>query len=143
MFKSSIIKAVVVMMIVTSMSSCVTTRLTNVPNSSTISSLDKDRIEILGPAIGNAGGGRVWILFIPIGWGRDSWCESTAYKNALKSYPNADGIIEQTQSYHRVRVPLLVITPVVKKVEVRGTAYHIRTDAELEEYLKTKAQKSQ
>lgn len=138
MFKNSFFKILVVTIIIALNSSCVTTRLTNIPNSSTIFALEKDRIEILGPAKGSSFGARMWLLFIPIGWGQDSRCESQAYKNALKSYSNADGLIDQTTNYHRTRVPLLIVTPVYKQVTVTGTAYHIRTDKELEEYLRTK-----
>ena len=123
--------------------SCITTRVTTVPNSSTISSVEKDRIQILGNAEGNSGGAKVWLLFIPLGWAKDSWCEGRAYKKALKTYPNADGLLDQTENYHKTVVPLVVVTPVVKKVKITGTAYHIRTDAELEEYLKTKNNKSE
>ena len=118
--------------------SCVTNRVTNIPNSTTISSLEKDRIQILGQAEGNSAGAKVWLLFIPIGWAKDSWCEGRAYKKALKYYPNTNGLLEQIQTYHKTRVPLVVVTPIVKNVKLTGTAYHVRTDAELEEYLKTK-----
>ena len=138
MLKQIFKKTIVVLLVATLTTSCVTTNMVKVPNSSTISSLDDDRIEILGAAKGSAGGARVWVLFIPIGWARDSWCEKAAYKNALKDYPNVDGLIDQTTSYHRTRVPLLFLTPVVKTMTVKGTAYHIRTDQELEEYQKTK-----
>ena len=51
----------------TLVTSCITNRLTNIPNNSTVSSVDKDRIQILGKAEGNSGGGKVWVLFIPLG----------------------------------------------------------------------------
>ncbi|MDR0803355.1 hypothetical protein [Fluviicola sp.] len=124
--------------IATLTASCVTNRVITIPNSSTISNLEKDRIEVLGKTEGKSGGGRVWLLFIPIGWAKDSWCEGRAYKKALKSYSNADGLLEQTETYHKTVIPLIVVTPVVKKVKITGIAYHIRTDEELEEYLKTK-----
>jgi len=131
-------KITIFLLIVLSLSSCVTTKFWDIPNNSTISTLEKDRIEILGQTEGSADGGRVWILFIPIGWGKNSWVESTAYERALKTYPNTDGLINQTKTYRRTSVPLIVITPVVKKATVKGTAYHIRSDAELDEYLKAK-----
>lgn len=118
--------------------SCVTTRETNVPNSSTISNLEKDRIEVLGHVEGNSGGGRMWVLFIPLGWARDSWIEDRAYEKAMEKYTNADGLMEQKQTYHKTSVPLIVLTPQVKKVKVTGVAYHIRTDEELEAYLKNR-----
>jgi len=114
-----------------------TNRVTNIPNNTSIS-IDKDRLQILGKADGSSGGSRVWLLFIPLGWAKDSWVEGRAYKKALKDYPNADGLLDQIQNYHKTSVPLIVVTPVVKVVKVTGTAYHIRTDAELAEYLKTK-----
>lgn len=120
------------------LSSCVTLNVTPIPNSTTLSILDKDRIEILGEAVGNAGGGRLWLLFIPFGWARDNWLKSRAMKNALKSYPNADGLMDATLDYHKVRVPLVLVTVVTKDVKVKGVAYHIRTDEEYEAYLKEK-----
>jgi hypothetical protein len=132
------VKLIILLAIITFTTSCVTNRITNIPNMSTISNFEKDRIEILGKAEGSCGGGRVWVLFIPIGWAADNWLEGKAYKNALKNYPNADGLIDQIQTYHKTSVPLFVITPQVKLVKVTGTAYHIRNDAELQEYLKTK-----
>ncbi|MBS1641572.1 MAG: hypothetical protein JSR11_03755 [Bacteroidetes bacterium] len=123
------------------MTSCVTNRVTNVPNPTTIATIEKDRLQILGPVEGNSGGGRVWLLFIPIGWAKDSWIEGRAYKNALKDFPNADGIIDQVQTYHKTTIPLVIVTPQAKAVKVKGTAYHLRNDAELQEYLKTKEQK--
>ncbi len=132
------VKLITVVTIITLTTSCVTNRVTNIPNSSTISSIGEDRIEILGKAEGNSGGGRVWVLFIPLGWANDSWIEGRAYKKAIKNYPNADGLIDQTQTYLKTTVPLVVVTPQIKKVKVTGTAYHIRTDVELEEYRKNK-----
>ena len=121
--------------------SCVTNLVTHVPNTTTISNIDKDRIQILGNAQGNSIGAKVWILFIPLGWAKDSWCKGRAYKKALNSLPNADGLIDQTQTYHKTSIPLVAVTPIVKKVKVSGTAYHLRTDEELEAYLKMKAKK--
>lgn len=100
--------------------------------------LDKDRIEILGEAEGNAGGARLWLLFIPFGWASDKWLKSRAMKNALKSYPNTDGLLDATLDYYRVRVPLVLVTVVTKDVKVKGVAYHIRTDEEYEEFKKMK-----
>lgn len=77
-------------------------------------------------------------MFIPLGWAKDSWVVGRAYKKALKSYPNTDGILDQTQTYHKTTVPLVVLTPQVKKAKLTGVAYHIRTDAELQEFLKKK-----
>ena len=118
--------------------SCITNRVTNVPNQTTVASVDKDRLQILGQADGSSGGTRVWLLFIPLGWAKDSWVEGRAYKKAIKDYPNADGLLDQVQTYHKTTIPLIVVTPQVKVVKVKGTAYHLRTDAELAEYLKTK-----
>ncbi len=118
--------------------SCVTNRVTNIPNNTTVSSVDKDRLQILGQADGSSGGTRVWLLFIPLGWAKDSWVEGRAYKKALKDYPNADGLLDQVKTYHKTTIPLIVVTPQVKVAKVKGTAYHIRTDLELESYLKNK-----
>ncbi len=124
--------------IILSTSSCITNRVKNIPNQTTVASVDKDRLQILGLAEGSSGGTRVWLLFIPLGWAKDSWVEGRAYKKAIKDYPNADGLLDQVQTYHKTTIPLIVITPQVKVVKVKGTAYHLRTDAELAEYLKTK-----
>ena len=118
--------------------SCVTNRVTNIPNNTSASSVDKDRLEILGKAEGHSAGVRVWVLFIPLGWAKDGWVKGRAYKKALRDYPNADGLLDQVESYHKTTVPLIAITPTVKAVKTTGTAYHIRTDAELAEYLKNK-----
>jgi hypothetical protein len=118
--------------------SCVTNRVTSIPNNTTVSSVDKDRLQILGQADGSSGGTRVWLLFIPLGWAKDSWVEGRAYKKALKDYPNADGLLDQVKTYHKTTIPLIVVTPQVKVAKVKGTAYHIRTDLELESYLKNK-----
>ncbi len=120
--------------------SCVTNRLTNIPNNTTVSSVDNDRIQILGKVEGKSAGVRVWLIFIPLGWAKDSWIEGRSYKKALRVYSNADGLLDQIQKYHKTRVPLFVLTPVVKVVKVTGTAYHIRTDEELDEHLKNKKQ---
>ena len=133
--KKILIVIIAAIMLVTS---CVTTRVTNIPNNSTISSIDKNRIEILGKASASSVGGRLWILFIPLGWAKDSWIEGQAYKKALKKYPNADGLIDQIQNYNKTTVPLIVVTPQVKTIKITGTAYHIRTDKELKEYRKNK-----
>lgn len=135
------VKLIRLTIIISLTTSCITNRVTNIPNSSTISSVEQDRIQILGKATGNSGGGRVWVLFIPIGWAKDTWVEGRAYKNAIRNYPNADGLIDQTQTYHKTTIPLIVITPQIKTVNVTGTAYHIRTDVELQEYLKSKNNK--
>ncbi len=124
--------------ITTLMTSCITNRVTNIPNNTSVASVDKDRVQILGQADGSSGGTRVWVLFIPLGWAKDSWVEGRAYKKALKDYPNADGLLDQVQTYHKTTIPLIVVTPHVKVAKVKGTAYHLRTDAELAEYLKTK-----
>lgn len=118
--------------------SCITNRVTSIPNQSTVALIEKDRLEILGQAQGSSGGGRVWVLFIPLGWAMDSWIEGRAYKKALKVYPRTDGLLDQVQTYHKTTIPFILVTPQVKVVKVKGTAYHIRTDAELEEYLKNK-----
>ena len=118
--------------------SCVTNRVTNIPNNTSASSVDKDRLQILGKAEGHSGGTRVWVLFVPVGWAKDSWVKGRAYKKALRDYSNADGLLDQVETYHKTTIPLIVVTPQVKAVKVTGTAYHIRTDAELEEYLKNK-----
>ncbi|MBO5828481.1 MAG: hypothetical protein U0L67_06475 [Paludibacteraceae bacterium] len=120
------------------LTSCVTLDVNPIPNSTSLMMLDKDRIEILGEAEGNAGGARLWLLFIPFGWARDKWLKSRATKNALKSYPNADGLLDATLDYHRVRVPLVFLTVVTKDVKVKGVAYHIRTDEEYKEFKKKK-----
>lgn len=125
-------------LVLITLTSCVTNIVKNVPNPTTIADIDKDRLEILGPAVGNAGGGRVWLLFIPIGWAKEDWMRGRAYKNALKDYPNANGLIDQIETFHKTSIPLVVVTPQVKKMKITGTAYHIRNDAELAEYLKTK-----
>lgn len=123
------------------MTSCVTTNVTDIPNTTTIFNVERDRVQILGEVEGKAKGARVWLLFIPIGWAKDSWVKGKAYQRALKIYPNADGIIDKVQTYQKITVPLIAITPQVKAVTLKGTAYHLRTDAELEEYLKrTKGQ---
>lgn len=132
------IKLLSLVTIIVLMTSCVTNRVTNIPNQTTVANVDKDRLQILGQADGSSGGTRVWLLFIPLGWAKDSWVEGRAYKNATKDYPNADGLLDQVQTYHKTTIPLIVVTPQVKVVKVKGIAYHIRTDAELAEYLKTK-----
>ncbi|WP_317897087.1 hypothetical protein [Aurantibacillus circumpalustris] len=131
-------KLLLIGMVIVLTNSCITNRVTNVPNTTTISSNEKDRLQILGKAEGSSVGARVWILFIPLGWAGDNWVKGRAYKKALKFYPNADGLIDQVQTYHKTSVPLIVVTPQVKFAKVKGTAYHIRTDAELDDYLKNK-----
>ncbi len=111
----------------------------NLANNSTISSIEKDRVEILGKAEGTSVGARLWVLFIPLGWAQNNWVEGRAYKKALNFYPNADGLINQTQTYHKTSIPLVVVTPQVKKVKLTGTAYHIRTDQELKVYRANKS----
>lgn|SRR5690554_3256281 len=133
--KTNLLLLLVITLLTTS---CVTNRVTNVPNNTTIANVDKDRLQILGRVEGDSKGVRVWVLFIPLGWANDNWVEGRAYKKALRKYPNADGLIDQVQTYHRTTVPLVVVTPQVKVVNVTGVAYHIRTDEELEEYLKEK-----
>ena len=128
------VKMITVATIILMTTSCVTSRVTNIPNNTTISSIEKDRIEILGKAEANSGGGRVWVLFIPLGWANDNWIEGRAYKKAIKDYPNTDGLIDQIQTYNKTTIPLIIVTPQVKTVKLTGTAYHIRTDAELEVY---------
>jgi hypothetical protein len=118
------------------LTSCVTNKLTEIPNNSTFSSLDEDRIEILGNVEANSAGVRVWVTFIPIGWCRTSWVETRALKKAMNKYPNADGLIDQKRHYHKTTVPLIVLTPQVKRSKVTGVAYHIRTDEEMEELKK-------
>lgn len=121
-------------------SSCVTSKITNVPNTTQIENFEKDRVEILGNVEGKSVGIRVWVLFIPLGWAKNSWVEGHAYKKSLKVYPQADGIIDQVKTFNKTTIPLVVITPQVKIAKVKGTAYHIRTDIELENYLKSKKQ---
>lgn len=113
------------------LTSCVTSKLTEVPNTTT-ASIDKDRIEILGKVEANSIGVRCWVTFIPLGWCRTSWVESRALKKALKKYPNADGLLDQTSHYHKTTIPLVVLTPQWKRSKVTGVAYHIRTDEEME-----------
>jgi|SRR5690554_85359 len=117
--------------IILSFSSCVTNQLTQIPNSTTISSIPKDRIEILGETEGNSVGVRVWLTFIPVGWANTDWVKSRSYKKALKKYPNAHGLIDQSQNYHKTTVPLIVVTPQVKRMKTTGVAYRIKTEEEM------------
>lgn len=129
--KKVLIKLTVFFSVIIVLFSCVTSRITNVPNPSSISSLNSEKIEILGHVEGISPGARLWVTFIPIGWGRDSWCESRAYKKALKKFPNADGIMDQVITYYRMRIPLIVLTPVYKSVTLKGVAYRLKTDQEM------------
>ena len=96
----------------------------------TISESVRNNVEILGHTEAKTGGGRLWILFIPFGWGKEEVMETIAYKKALKKIPNADGLIDQKVTYTRVRVPLVVVTFVGKSIKVEGTAYRIKSDRE-------------
>jgi|688.fasta_scaffold88709_5 hypothetical protein len=129
--KKVLIQATVLFSVIIVLFSCVTTRITNVQNPSSVSSLNSEKIEILGHVEGTSPGARLWVTFIPLGWGRDSWCESRAYKKALKKYPNADGIMDQVLTYYRMRIPLVVLTPVYKSVTLKGVAYRLKTDEEM------------
>ena len=133
-------KVIILLVFAIALGSCITNKITNIPDSRSIENIDKDRIEILGHVEVKSAGFRTWILFVPVGWCNAEWIEKRALKKALKEYPGTEGLLNQTQYYDRVRVPLVVITPVSKKITITGQAYRIRTDAELKEYLKNKQQ---
>ncbi len=108
------------------------------PRPNDMISVPKENVEILGHTEGKTGGGRIWILFIPIGWGRDEVLETIAYKKALKHMPNAEGLIDKKVTYTRVRVPLVLVTYVGKAIKIEGTAFRIKTNTDYQQEITNK-----
>lgn len=119
------------------MTSCVTSKdsLKNEQKTSfTEPPPDRNAYSVLNRVEAKASSFRIWVLFIPIGGISDRGLYDIAYKKAVEG---TDGILLPHYTFKRVRIPLLIVTPVFKTVKVEGSSFRLKKDEEYRQENKT------
>ena len=74
---------------------------------------------------------KIWFLFIPIGGKSFEKLEKKAYNEAVEQLENADGLIEARYEHKKIVIPLIIVTPVIKRTKAVGRGYRLKEDKEL------------
>jgi len=115
------------------LTSCSSTRSTMNSQDTKLSELQREDYEVLEQVEGKAQSTKVWFLFIPFGGKKDKKLENKAYNRATTKVEEADGLLNARYEHKKLVIPLIVVTPVIKRVKVVGRAYKLKTDQELKQ----------
>lgn len=98
---------------------------------SQLSELKREDYVVLNKVEGEAKSTKVWFLFIPFGGKKDAKLENKAYNRATAKVQHADGLLNTRYEHKKIVIPLILFTPVIKKVKAVGRAYKLKTDREM------------
>lgn len=120
-------KALLISLFALLFASCVSTK-TNAPTVTGIENLKREDYTVMPEAKTCSRGFRVWILFIPIGYGKsDKVRESKAFNKMLK--PNhADGVLAAKYKHKKITVSLILLTYTNWTTTLNGKPYVLKTD---------------
>jgi len=113
------------------LTSCSSTKSTMSSQNSRLSELKREDYTVLNQVEGEAKSTKLWFLFIPFGGKNQKKMESKAYNRAVSKLHKADGLIDARYEYKKIVIPLIVVTPVIKKVKAIGRGYKLKTDKEM------------
>lgn len=113
------------------LTSCSSTKSTMNSQDSRLAEMNREDYTVLNQVEGEAKSTKLWFLFIPFGGKNQKKMESKAYNRAVSKLQKADGLIDARYEYKKIVIPLIVVTPVIKKVKAIGRGYRLKTDREM------------
>jgi hypothetical protein len=124
------------------LTSCGSSRSTMNTQNAQISTLKREEYILLNNDVNveitNKG---FWFLFIKFAGQSEARLRERIYTKAVQSVPQAQGILNPRYDVKGRVIPLIVVTFTKRTVKLRGQAFRMKTDAELE-LDKTKAAKA-
>ena len=111
--------------------SCSSTRSSIATQDTQLAAFDREDYSLLPQVEGKASSTRIWFLFIPIGGKSDEKMERKAYRKAVEMIDNADGLLETRYEHKKIVIPLIVVTPVIKRTKAVGRGYRLKSDEEI------------
>jgi len=130
LLKTNFLTLVAISIIGISLNSCSSTRSNIVSQETQLAAFDRDDYELLPQVEGKASSTKIWFLFIPIGGKNDKKLEQKAYNKAVEQIKEADGLLDTRYEHKKLVIPLIVVTPVIKRTKAVGRGYRLKSDEE-------------